>query len=176
MKALGVLLMLLPAGASAQLVNVQSPALEQLKGVEGSAADQDRTAEGTKAKGGLGFTVVSLEPQGFVSADGKTPPPQDQLPADPKPRKAGSGSYIFEGKTPIKGVTIYTPKEDPTGNGRTEKPAPEGPVSKKMLYGALLGGVAATIGGFFFPPLLFLGGLLLGAGAVLWFINKKFAK
>jgi hypothetical protein len=34
-------------------------------------------------------------------------------------------------------------------------------------------GAAATIAGLFFPPLLFLGGLGLGIGAVFWFIKRK---
>jgi hypothetical protein len=174
MKLLGLSLMLLvPAAANAAIALQDSGALRELRQL-GDAQPQDGGSERLKAQGGLGFTVQTLEPVGYVAADGKTEPVTEDPPAQqPAPH---SGSYIFEGKTPIKGVTIYTPKDDPNGTGRTEKPKPQGPVSNKLVYGALGLGAAATIAGLFFTPLLFLGGLLLGAGAVLFYINKKFAK
>lgn len=179
MKFLGLSLMLLvPAAARAEIGPLLSPAMQQLQGVEGQEI-RGGSLESAANKGSLGFTVQTLQPVGYVSEDGGQPDKTPVSPMDekePLPAPTGSGHYIFEGHTPIKGVTIYTPKDDPTGNGRTEKPKPAGPISNKLVYGALGLGAAATIGGIFFAPLLFLGGLLLGAGAVCWFINRKFAK
>lgn len=93
-------------------------------------------------------------------------------PAAPPVDPSGK-TYVMQGATPMPGVTIYTPKEDPTGDGQTGRTGPKPLVSSKLTYGALALGALATIGGLFFAPLLFLGGALLGAGAVLWFIGKK---
>ena len=180
MKLLGLsLILLLPSASRAAIGELQSPALQQLQGVEGEELRGGKL-ESAANKGGLGFTVQTLQPVGYVSASGEQEDGTPTSPMDekepPKNDAPGSGHYIFEGHTPIKGVTIYTPKDDPTGNGRTEKPAAKGPISNTLVYGALGLGAAATIGGIFFPPLLFLGGLLLGAGAVCFFINRKFAK
>lgn len=89
-------------------------------------------------------------------------------PADPSGKH-----YVMEGTAPIPGINIYKPKEDPDGNGSTEKPEPKPLIDPKLTYGALGLGAAVTVAGLFFPPLLFLGGALMGAGAVLWFIGKK---
>lgn len=158
--------------------------MQQLKDAEGAGqeAASDSKPATAKDKGLVGFTVKTLAPAGYVSPDGKpdTPasPTEQPLPA-PTPRPGptpGSGNYIFVGRTPIKGVTIYTPQDDPSGAGHTEKPKSKGPISNTMVYGSLGLGAALAIGGIWFTPLLLLGGLLLGAGAVLWYINRTFAK
>lgn len=100
----------------------------------------------------------------FTGEKAATPAP----PVDPSGKQ-----YVMEGKSPIPGINIYTPKEDPNGDGHTDKPKAKPLISDKMTYGALGLGAALTVGGLFFTPLLFLGGLLLGAGAVLWFIGRK---
>jgi hypothetical protein len=155
MTLLGLSLMLL-VPARAALVNVQSPALEQLKGVEGLQRAPDDSPE--DLKDGSAAAITGAE----------------SAAAAPEVRP-GAGSYVMDGKAAIKGVTIYTPREDPTGTARTEKPAPKGPFSKTLVYGTLGAGAVASIGGLFFPPLLFLGGFLLGIGAVLWLMNRKLA-
>lgn len=179
------LTLILPAHAG--LTFAPSPALEQLAAENDrlgaasmrSEASKNSSSVGFDGEPKRGFTIKTLKPVGTVDPkSGESEPVKDDAdePADEQPKPKGSNSYIFVGKTPIKGVTIYTPKEDPNGTGRTEKPKPQGPIKNWMVYGALGLGLLATIAGIFFPPLLFLGGLGLGAGAVLYAINKKFAK
>lgn len=90
----------------------------------------------------------------------------------PEPRKGPS--YHFEGNSPFPGVTIYTPKLSSPGDEDTDtgKP-PKNKVSwiPKTLVG---GGLALAVAGIWFTPLLFLGGLLVGAGAVLWYLSAKY--
>jgi len=188
----------LTVAAKATIVDVQSPALQQLKDVESVSADAERNPEQSKEKGDLGFTIQSLKPIGYRTAENGKPqqpptvpqaPDEAPLPAkdrpappapDAKPQKqdaAGTAGkcYTFTGNSAMKGVTIYSPKEDPTCSEKPQEPAPkEGPISKKLVYGALGLGAAAVAAGFLlWPPALLIGGLLLGAGAVLWYINKK---
>lgn len=187
------------AGAAVP-ADVDSAAMEQLKEVDAAAPDQARKPEQAKDGGSLGFTIQSLKPIGYRTSEGATvtpgqaapqvpaQPDEQPLPAkpapaaetaqqEPKPQTQGGAGkcYTFNGNSPMKGVTIYTPKEDATCTQRTEEPPPkEGPISKKMVYGALGLGAAAVAAGFLlWPPALLIGGLLLGAGAVLWYINKK---
>ncbi len=90
----------------------------------------------------------------------------------PEPRKGPS--YHFEGNSPFPGVTIYTPKLSSPGDEDTDsgKP-PKNKVSwiPKTLVGV---GAALAIGGIWFAPLLLLGGILLGAGGVLWYLSAKY--
>jgi len=200
---IGIALMaLVMAPARAALVDVQSPALQQLQDVDTAANEAATGAQPEKAKdqGGLGFEIKSLKPIGYRTADSSAPqdkpsvpqapdeqplpPAQKAPPAQPEAKKQpeqaagapGVGKcYNFNGNSAMKGVTIYSPQEDPTCKAHTEAPPPkEGPISKKMIYGALGLGAAAVAAGFLlWPPALLIGGLLLGAGAVLWYINKK---
>ena len=171
MKTLCLLLTTVAAGQSHAAITLgNSPAFRELVREEAKDPAAERKSEGAKAAAAMGFNGE----RGFQGLTVQTPEVIDEKPAEPK--KGGTPTYIFEGSTPIKGVHIYKPKEDPNGDGRTEKPEVTGPVDPKIVYGALGLGLLATIAGIFFPPLLFLGGLALGAGAVLWYINKKFSK
>lgn len=114
--------------------------------------------------------------QAGQSFTGQESDPSAAAPVKQDPR--GGGSYIMVGRSPIKGINIYTPKEDPNGSGTTEKPKPKPLVSRKMMLGsaglgagAVVGG--ALLGGLFGGLLLVLGGALLGAAAVMWFVNRK---
>lgn len=136
--------------------------------------------------------IQTLKPVDYVEVPGENPGGKPAVPATrrdgdqdgepkkpgelrkaPDPEEKGSGevplgdSYRFEGKrTAIPTLTIFTPvKEKPGEDGRTETPSGSG-WRDWLPTAAAVGGVAATIGGLFFPPLLFLGGLLLGAWAV----------
>lgn len=92
--------------------------------------------------------------------------------SSPEPRRGAS--YHFEGNSPFPGVTIYTPKLSSPGDDDTStgKP-PKNKVSwiPKAMVG---GGIALAIGGIWFAPLLFLGGVLVGAGALLWYLSAKY--
>lgn len=186
MTMIGIALMSwLTIAAKATIVDVQSPALQQLKDVESVSADAARDPEQAKEKGDLGFTIQSLKPIGYrtQAPDEQPLPGKPQTPPaspDAKPQQQDAAGatgkcYTFTGNSAMKGVTIYSPKEDPTCSEKPKEPAPkEGPISKKMVYGALGLGAAAVAAGFLlWPPALLIGGLLLGAGAVLWYINKK---
>lgn len=123
-----------------------------------------RTVETVKNTAGEGFTGEVLLPDG------------DLVPRTDDGRGRTSDSYHFKGSSPFKGVTIYTPEPDAPGNEDTNEPAPEKTLLD-WIHKPLLGiGAALALGGLFFAPLLFLGGLLLGAGAVLWYINSKIKK
>ncbi len=123
-----------------------------------------RTLEGAKNTAATGFTGENekRESQAVAGTDDGT--------------AKRPNSYHFKGNAPFKGVTIYTPEADEPGNEDTSEPAPEKTLFDWIHKPLLAVGAAATIGGFFFAPLLFLGGLLLGAGAILWYLNSKIKK
>jgi hypothetical protein len=151
-----------------------SPTLERLQGEAQRDPASLSSREASRNAASSGFTGERLSDQNIpaaVTRDAQDAP-TDAPATEPAPKK-GTPTYIFTGNSPIKGLTIYTPKEDPTGNGGNEKPKTKEPINKWLVYGALGAGAAATIAGIFFPPLLFLGGLLLGAGAVLGYIRHK---
>lgn len=126
-----------------------------------------------------GITIKLLSPVGYVDVNGsqfdgvpKEKAPLEKIPlAGEKAGRARGGddeigdTYHFKAKTPLQGLTIYTTEKDKPGqDNSTEKPKTGG--WRKWLKPALLvGGILAVIAGFFFPPLLFLGGFLLGAAA-----------
>ena len=184
---LALALLLLAQAHAAVPANVSSAAMRQLENVEGVQPDAEGDPAKAKDKGTLGFTIDALKPIGYKATDAEVPETPVDSPLPPAPKAPLPGNtpsddkgaikrYIFEGHSDLKGVTIYTPKEDATGEGRTEEPKREPPVSNKIVYGALAAGAAAVVAGFlWFPPLLLLGGILLGAGAVMWYINKKFS-
>jgi hypothetical protein len=179
MNRLGLFLMLLACPVKAQL-SVQSPALDLLNGVAGEDPSNAPTRESSQEQAALGFSIKTLRPVGFVSPNAddeqSSAPVIPAMPNEEEFVPVQKPPMIFSGVTPFKGLTLYTAKADPEGTGRTEKPDVKPPIARKWVWGALGAGAAATIGGLFFPPLLFVGGLLLGAGAVLWFINRKVTK
>jgi hypothetical protein len=94
------------------------------------------------------------------------------------PQSTKPDSYHFEGKTPVKGVSIYTPVKDQRGDEGTEREEGKDPLAKIGKF-QVISGVAAgagLIGGFFFPPLWILGGAGLGVFGVLTFLKSKFGK
>jgi hypothetical protein len=114
----------------------------------------------------------SLEPAPVIEVvDTKEVSPPVREPVEPvatDDKTELADSYHFEGKpTKIPQLILYTAKPDaPGGNNSTEKP--KTPWWQKILKPALLiGGIAATVAGIFFPPALFLGGFLLGAFATI---------
>jgi len=135
------------------------------------------------------FTIQTLAPVEYVQVSGeprKNPPPViEEKPQAPAPKQAVPPSapptdgtntdYYFEGKKPLNGITIYTPVK---GDGATS--GGESPTDKYGKWGkyAIIGGVALlgiglVLGG---GPLVvgaLLGGLLIGAGAVLSFLFGK---
>lgn len=137
---------------------------------------------------GLGLTIKTLTPSRIVDINGSSfngavkeerklrkeapeiDPEAGEVPSpeNETPRNERSHKYHFAGKVSgIPTLTIYTAKKDQPGqDNATEKP--QGGGWRKWLPQALLfGGIAAAIAGVFFPPLLFLGGLLLG-GYGMW--------
>lgn len=163
------LLLLLASGAAA----FHSPTLEDLELLAERAPDSAASGEAARALAGADFT-------GETTVPGETVVPtnaavETAAPVEPDaPARKGGNTYIFKGKSPIKGINIYTPELDPSGDGSTGEPeAPEGPIKPWMTYGALGLGAALAVGGIWAPPLLLLGGILLGIGATLFFIDRK---
>jgi len=142
-----------------------------------------------------GFSIQTLVPVEYVAFPGqprKNPPPAiDETPApvrkapeapakEPAAKEPvdnpGSGTdYYFEGKKPLNGITIYTPVK---GEGSTS--GGESPTDKYGKYGkyAMIGGAAVIgigllLGGAPLVAAALIGGLLLGAGAVLSFLFGK---
>lgn len=162
------LALLLALGAQAAVVNVQSPAMRQLEEIEGKRPDEEPTKEAAGAASSLGFTVKTLAPVGFV---GEPPSPQ---PEEPQQAPGARPRYVFEGKTPMPGVSIYTPKPDPTGEGKTEAAPPkEGMGSGLMMYGGLAVGVGLVAAGV--NPLIVFALVLAAAMAMLFVFNRKSA-
>ncbi len=93
----------------------------------------------------------------------------------PLPAAGKNPTYGFKGKRiPNLGVVTYTPYLlAPGEDGTVETPEKGSDWRSWAPKAMLVGGIAATIGGFFFPPLLFLGGALLGAWGMLKLISAK---
>lgn len=185
------LLLAVPAAADPAAMTATLEALSSQAAVDPSAIGSRENAKAQSGKGFEGFTVATLTPVEYVPLDGarRSPPPvidekppvRDRTPAatEPKPVKDpasvsdGSGvDYYFEGKTPVNGITIYTPKK---GDGSTT--AGDAPTAKYGAYGkyAMIGGVALIgagllLGGWPLVALGVVGGILIGAGAVLSFL------
>lgn len=187
MKKLGllaaVLAAALPAGAlsspSAQQairslrLEANRTAIANMTGTDEQAADAARKGfDG----GALPVTVTVIHPEGEVPVPGAGAPvpasPASPAPADGK-RPALGDSYHFEGRrSAMPGLTIYTPVKDPPGReGSTTSPG-GGDWKQTAIKALPYVGAAATIGGFFFPPLLFLGGLLLGAWGAMKLLSR----
>lgn len=180
------LLLLLPLGADAQIQMrpsltmdlLQSEAAKDPAYAGSSAAVKDEAAEGFSGTAVKGVTVTPLKPAGYTGGE----PAQTK----PAPKAGGRDSYHFQGQTPIKGISIYTPVKDERGdegNGRPTPPAD--PLAKLGTYKKIAGGagaallvggiVAAVVGG----PVALVAGLFLAAGVALglfgalWFIGRK---
>lgn len=151
-----LLLSLLNPATSAQIA--ESPTLRLLQAEAGRDLAAAPTLEDAKNQAGTTYTGEKA---------------QDKASGD----KSGP-SYHFKGETPIDGITIYTPEADAPGNDTTK--APEKKTDWKP-YAFLGAGVAlAVAGAFLVGPnpvagglLLLLGGICLGIGGLLWFINRK---
>jgi len=121
------------------------------------------------------FTIQTLVPVEYVPLTGE--PRKNPLPdAPPAPAPSnGDGTntdYYFQGTKPLNGITIYTPVK---GEGSTS--GGESPTDKYGTYGkyAIIGGVALLgigllLGGAPLVAAALIGGLLIGAGAVLSFL------
>lgn len=139
-----------------------------------TASDEDSHGAAQKGfdGGGLPVTVRVLEPVETIPLPGEGQ-------AQPAPSRPGGetpklgDSYHFEGRrAAIPNLTIYTPVKDKPGtDGSTTSPG--GGDWKQTAVKALpYVGAAAAIGGFFFPPLWFLGGLLLGAWGAMKLMSR----
>lgn len=166
-----------PAAMSATL-----EALSAQAALDPAGAPTRENARAKSAAGFDGFTISSLEPVEFVPVDGtrRAPPPpsEETRPAAPKPPASGAdgGTYYFEGKSPVDGITLYTPKKDETGDGTTGGGG-ESATDKYGAYGKIAVGVGVALGvaglalgGAWLAPLALVAGLLIGAGAVLAFL------
>lgn len=149
-------------------------AIANMTGTDEQAADAARKGfDG----GALPVTVTVIQPEGEVpvpgTGDGVPAARPAPAPADGK-RPALGDSYHFEGRrSAMPGLTIYTPVKDPPGReGSTTSPGGGGDWKQTAIKALPYVGAAATIGGFFFPPLLFLGGLLLGAWGAMKLLSR----
>jgi hypothetical protein len=187
-----VLLLAVPAAANPAAMSATLEALRSEAAVDPAALGGRENASVTAGKSfDQMFTVETLSPVDYVALDGaprKNPPPQADEPprqsrkTDPAPvvkapaAPDGEGAdYYFEGKKPLNGITIYTPVK---GQGSTSGGA--SPTDKYGTYGkyAIIGGVALLgvgllLGGTPLVALALVGGLLIGAGAVLSFLFGK---
>jgi len=96
----------------------------------------------------------------------------------PGPAKSGKpDSYHFNGATPVKGVSIYTPVKDQRGDEGNSREEAKDPLAVIPKYKKIAGGIGllGLLGGFFFAPLWIAGGIGIGAFAVLHVIQKKLA-
>lgn len=177
-----MLLAALSGAGSAQTLMGPSATLDLVREEEAKdpaakpKSEQAKTdaSEAYTGEGFQGVTIETLKPVGYVDLKKGDGDQEDVIQEKPLDSKKGNPSYHFEGKALLKGVNIYTAKEDKKGDEKTEKPEKaKGLVSPWLIYGALGLGLLALIAGIFFPPLLFVGGLGLGAGGVLWYINNK---
>lgn len=187
-----LLLILLAVPAAADPA-AMSATLEALRSQAAADPASIGSQEGASAKAGKSFdqnfTITTLAPVEYVMVDGRpsqSPPPKLEEKVPPKKEAApvvgapapsdGSGAdYYFEGKQPVNGITIYTPKK---GEGSTAGGA--APTEKYGTYGkiAVAAGAALIVAGLLLGggpaiALGIVGGLLLGAGAVLSFLFGK---
>ncbi len=191
------LLLLLLAGPAAANPVAMSATLEALRSQAAADPSALTAGESASVRAGKsfdkGFTIETLTPVEYVALEGEPrknpPPPIQEKPTAPvkkepaataqTPNPDGEGTdYYFEGKKPLNGITIYTPKK---GNGSTSEG--ESPTAKYGTYGKIgIGvGIAAlavglALGGTPLVVLALVAGLLIGAGAVLAFLfggNKK---
>jgi hypothetical protein len=176
-----VLLFAVPAAANPAAM---SATLEALRS-EAAADPAALTArEGASVRSGQafdhGFTIQTLAPVEYAAFPGeprKNPPPTVQETAPPKkaPSDGENADYYFEGKKPLNGITIYTPVKGQGSTSEGESPtAKYGKYGKyAMIGGAVLLGAGLLLGGAPLVAAALIGGLLIGAGAVLSFLFGK---
>lgn len=187
-RGLLLLLLAVPAAADPAAMSATLEAIRSQAAVDPAAPT---TREDASARAGRSFdqsfTIQTLEPVEYVKIGEprKNPPPAlDESPAPPRKESAaqppadnpGAGTdYYFEGKKPLNGITIYTPVK---GEGSTT--GGESPTAKYGTYGkyAVIGGLALlgvglALGGTPLVALALVGGILIGAGAVLSFLFGK---
>lgn len=193
MRKLGLTaLLLVPLAASGAISpssqqTVRQLRLESARSAVAAASASGEDAHGAAQKGfdggGLPVTVRVLEPVDTVPLPGEGRPVPPAAPAQPAPGTPAAGapgtprlgdSYHFEGRrAAIPNLTIYTPVKDPPGReGSTTSPGGGGDWKQTAVKALPYLGAAATIGGLFFPPLLFLGGLLLGAWGAMKLLSR----
>lgn len=187
-RALLVLFLAVPAAADPAAMSATLEAMRSQAAADPASFGGREDASVRAGKSfDQGFTIQTLEPVEFVTIGEprKNPPPAlDETPAPPRKEPAaqtpadnpGAGTdYYFEGKKPLNGITIYTPVK---GEGSTS--GGDSPTDKYGKYGkyAVIGGVALlgvglALGGTPLVALALIGGLLIGAGAVLSFLFGK---
>lgn len=157
-----LLALLLAAPASAGTPVAVNPALDAL---HQTASNPTESFDGSRTPT---LTVETLVPVGEMGLMGEKRAPAPDLPK--------GDTYIFEGKTPVSGITIYTPKKDETGNGSTGSDGGS-PTDKYGKWGKIgvgvgigLIAVGLALGGWPAVALGIVGGLLAGAGGVLAFL------
>ena len=182
-KAPLLLLLAVPAAANPAAMSATLEALRSEAAADPAALGNRENASVRSGKTfDQSFTIQTLTPVEFTTLDGKprqTPPPpiEDKVPAPKNPSVSdGRGAdYYFEGKKPLNGITIYTPKK---GEGSTTEGS--SPTDKYGTYGKIGIGVGVgllvvglCLGGWPLVALGVLGGILIGAGAVLSFLFGK---
>ncbi|MEK7390228.1 MAG: hypothetical protein AAB036_11080 [Elusimicrobiota bacterium] len=121
-------------------------------------------------------SAQSLEKASFQAGEGfDSSSPEPSVPPASNTPSTGRGrsQYYFEGKSPIDGITIYTPKKDETGNGSTEVTSSGyGRYGKyAMAAGVAIGIVAVLAPAPFLAPLVAAAGTVFVAGALLAFFS-----
>lgn len=181
------LLLLLPLCADAQIQMrpsltmdlLQNEAAKDPSSAGTSAAAKDEAADGFSGQAVKGVSITPLKPVGYTGGG-------EPAETKPAPKAGGRDSYHFQGQTPIKGISIYTPIKDERGDEGNGTPTPPAdPLAKLGTYkkiaggagGALLAGgiIAAAVGGpVGLVAALFLGaGVALGVFGALWLIGRK---
>ncbi len=156
---------MVPIAANSEVL---SPTLESLGHVAAAGAKELSSPNNASVRRDHFFdqnlTAPSLQP---VTLNGESKKEEAGAP------NLGAGTdYYFKGTSPLNGITIYTPVK---GDGVTT--GGESPTAKYGDYGnrAITGGVTLGVIGIGTSSVLltFIAGLLIGAGAVLYFIFGK---
>lgn len=185
-RSLLVLLLAVPAAATPAAMTNTLEALRSQAAADPSAPSSREDASFRAGKSfDQSFTIQTLVPVEHVafSEPRKNPPPAlDEKPQPPKkepvagtPNPGEGTDYYFEGKKPLNGITIYTPvKGDGSTSGGASPTEKYGAYGKYAVIGGLaLLGVGLALGGTPLVALALIGGLLIGAGAVLSFLFGK---
>lgn len=179
-RGLLILLLAAPAAATPAAMSATLEALSSQAAADPAALPSREDASARAGRSfDQSFTIQTLTPVEHVrfGEPRRNPPPAlEETPAPPRAENPGAGAdYYFEGKKPLNGITIYTPVK---GEGSTS--GGDAPTAKYGRYGkfAVLGGVALlgvglALGGTPLVALALVGGLLIGAGAVLSFLFGK---
>lgn len=176
-----LLLLAAPVSATPAAMSATLEALSSQAAADPAALTRENASVSAGKSFDQSFTIQTLAPVEYVaygSEPRKSPPPvveEATPPAKPAENPGEGSDYYFEGKKPLNGITIYTPVK---GEGSTSEG--ESPTAKYRQYGkyAMIGGAAllvvgAALGGAPLVALALVGGLLIGAGAVLSFLFGK---